>query len=81
MVHVCGGVAALCGAVTLGPRIGRFDENGQAQPIPGHSVPVSVNSDIALAYINGWQINNEYEPTTNNGSSLLLCYDDKDFLS
>ena len=40
-MHVCGGVAALCGAVTLGPRIGRFDENGKPQPIPGHSVPVS----------------------------------------
>ena len=42
VVHVCGGVAALCGAVLLGPRIGRFDENGKPQSIPGHSVPVSI---------------------------------------
>jgi len=50
VVHVCGGVAALCGAVTLGPRIGRFDENGQAQPIPGHSVPLAALGGFILMF-------------------------------
>ncbi len=37
-VHMVGGVAALVGAKLLGPRIGKFDENGKAKAIPGHSL-------------------------------------------
>ena len=29
VVHMTGGLAALAGAWVLGPRIGRFDENGK----------------------------------------------------
>ncbi len=42
VVHSVGGVAALAGATVLGPRIGRFDENGNSIPIPGHNVPLAV---------------------------------------
>lgn len=43
VVHVCGGTAALWGAVMLGPRIGRFSTNGKPNRISGHSIPVSIS--------------------------------------
>jgi len=37
-VHMVGGVAALVGAIVLGPRIGKFSKNGKPKAIPGHSL-------------------------------------------
>lgn len=37
-VHMVGGLAALIGALILGPRIGKYDKNGKAKAIPGHSL-------------------------------------------
>ncbi|MDR3076144.1 MAG: ammonium transporter, partial [Synergistaceae bacterium] len=37
-VHMVGGVAALIGAYILGPRIGKYDEDGKVHAIPGHSL-------------------------------------------
>ena len=41
-VHSLGGWAALAGAVILGPRIGKYDKDGKAQAIPGHSMSLAV---------------------------------------
>ncbi len=38
LVHLTGGVAALAGVLVIGPRIGKYDENGKPQTIPGHSL-------------------------------------------
>ena len=38
IVHMLGGVAALAGVLVIGPRIGKYDENGKPKAIPGHSV-------------------------------------------
>lgn len=37
-VHMAGGIAALIGAKILGPRIGKYDENGKPNAILGHSL-------------------------------------------
>ena len=36
-----GGVCALVGAIKLGPRIGKYDENGKSRAIPGHNLPMA----------------------------------------
>lgn len=37
-VHMVGGIAALVGAIILGPRLGKYDKNGKPKAIPGHSL-------------------------------------------
>jgi len=52
VVHMCGGVAALAGALVLGPRIGKFKADGTPNAIPGHHIPMAVLGCIILAF--GW---------------------------
>lgn len=41
VVHMVGGMIALIGAAVLGPRIGKYDKNGIAKAIPGHSITLA----------------------------------------
>lgn len=41
VVHSVGGWAALAGVLLLGPRIGKFNSDGTANPIPGHSMALA----------------------------------------
>jgi len=52
VVHMVGGVAALAGAIVLGPRIGKFKKDGTALPIPGHNIPMAIVGTFILAF--GW---------------------------
>ncbi|MBQ9213308.1 MAG: ammonium transporter [Bacteroidales bacterium] len=38
VVHLCGGVLALAGALVLGPRIGKYSSDGKSKAIPGHNL-------------------------------------------
>ncbi|MEP7053158.1 MAG: ammonium transporter [Pseudomonadota bacterium] len=52
VVHLTGGVAALLGSRMIGPRLGKFDKFGNAQPIPGHNIPMALLGTFILAF--GW---------------------------
>ncbi len=41
VVHMVGGMASLVGASVLGARIGKYDKNGKAKAIPGHSITLA----------------------------------------
>jgi Amt family ammonium transporter len=41
VVHSVGGWAALAGVIVLGPRFGKYDNNGNARAIPGHNMPLA----------------------------------------
>jgi Amt family ammonium transporter len=42
IVHMTGGVAALMGAILVGPRIGKYGADGRPRAIPGHNVPFAI---------------------------------------
>ena len=52
VVHVTGGVAAFVGAAVLGPRIGRYAEDGSPRAIPAHSLPMMILGVFILMV--GW---------------------------
>ena len=52
VVHMVGGVAALAGAIVLGPRIGKFTKDGEPLAIPGHHIPMAIAGTFILAF--GW---------------------------
>lgn len=41
VVHSVGGWAALAGVIVLGPRFGKYDNNGNAKAIPGHNMSLA----------------------------------------
>ncbi|MAU00379.1 MAG: ammonium transporter [Anaerolineaceae bacterium] len=52
IVHAVGGFAGLAGAIVLGPRIGRFNKDGSANPMPGHNI-TSATLGVFILLI-GW---------------------------
>ncbi len=52
VVHAVGGVAALAGAMVLGPRIGKFDRDGNPRAMPGHHIPMAMLGTFILLF--GW---------------------------
>jgi Amt family ammonium transporter len=52
VVHAVGGVAALAGAIVLGPRIGKFGADGKPRALPGHHIPMAMLGTFILLF--GW---------------------------
>ncbi len=52
VVHAVGGVAALAGAIVLGPRVGKFGADGKPRAMPGHHIPMAMLGALILLF--GW---------------------------
>lgn len=52
IVHAMGGIAALTGAIVLGPRIGKFGKDGTPHALPGHNIPMAMLGTFILLF--GW---------------------------
>jgi ammonium transporter, Amt family len=52
VVHAVGGVAALAGAIVLGPRRGKYGPDGKPRAIPGHNLPMAITGCFILLF--GW---------------------------
>ena len=52
VVHMLGGAAALAGVIVVGPRLGKYDENGKPRAIPGHSLTHGALGVLILWF--GW---------------------------
>jgi len=51
-IHMVGGVSGLIAAIVLGPRIGKYDENGKSRPILGHNIVIGALGVFVLWF--GW---------------------------
>ena len=52
VVHSTGGWVALAIVIIIGPRLGRFDENGKPVEIPGSNMPLAMLGTFLLVF--GW---------------------------
>ncbi len=48
LVHSVGGWAALVAITLIGPRLGKFGEDGKSKAIPGHSIPMATAGVLIL---------------------------------
>ena len=52
VVHMVGGVAAMTGALAIGPRLGKFNADGSPNTIAGHHIPMAMLGTFILLF--GW---------------------------
>ena len=52
IVHMCGAAAALAGVILLGPRAGKYGEDGSITPIKGSNMPLATLGTFILWF--GW---------------------------
>jgi Amt family ammonium transporter len=71
VVHSVGGWAALAGALVVGPRVGKYDDQGKPNHIPGHSLPLAALGVFILWF--GWFGFNAGSTTTGDTSIALIA--------
>ena len=86
-VHMVGGVAALVGAIMLGPRIGKYNKDGSPNAIPGHSLTLGAlgvfilwfcwfgfNGGSTVSMVNGAEVAAaDIFVTTNLAAAVATC--------
>lgn len=69
VVHAVGGWAALMGAAFLGPRIGKYNQDGSVNAIPGHNLSIATLGCLILWL--GWF---GFNPGSTMGVSWLIAH-------
>ncbi|MCH5185759.1 MAG: ammonium transporter [Oscillospiraceae bacterium] len=72
IVHSCGGVLALAGAYTLGPRIGKYSKNGKVNPIPGHNIVIG-SLGVFLLWVGWFGFNPASSGALSDGGYLIAA--------
>ena len=75
-IHMVGGIAALIGAVILGPRIGKYVTDGfgkvtKVNAIPGHSIPLGALG-VFILWLGWYGFNGAAATTPSELSSIFL---------
>ncbi len=75
-IHMVGGIAALIGAIALGPRIGKYvrDEKGKVvkvNAIPGHSIPLGALG-VFILWLGWYGFNGAAATSVSELSSIFL---------
>ncbi|MBN4059116.1 ammonium transporter [Endomicrobium sp. AH-315-J14] len=66
VVHSVGGWIALAGAITIGPRLGKYGPDGKPRALPGHNIPLAALGVFILWF--GWFGFNAGSTTVGDGS-------------
>jgi Amt family ammonium transporter len=72
VVHLLGGALALAGVLRMGPRIGKYDAEGNPRPIFGHNVPFVLLGTLLLAF-SWFGFNTAQSFAANDGRAAIIA--------
>lgn len=70
-IHLLGGTAALVGAKIVGPRLGKYSEQGKSKVIPGHNITIAALGIFILWF--GWFGFNSCSTLSLEGDKVTLA--------
>jgi len=70
VVHSVGGWTGLAGAIVLGPRLGKYNDDGSSNAIPGHNLPLAALGVFILWF--GWFGFNPGSTTSGTNLSIAI---------
>jgi len=69
VVHSVGGWIALCGAIVVGPRLGKYGKDGRVNPMPGHSM-TSASLGCLILWLGWFGFNPGSTMAAGNGAAI-----------